>query len=412
MNDYIFRKMHCDPTYTPEEINVEQKYVADGLKNLKSPPQWVGLGPGERPITVINGPTGSGKSTFILNDLRKIAKDKNQSILFLTNRNILNLQQKIAASLATSNQHFGTLAIEDSNHFDNIWLFTYQSILGYLETHRLQNIGFVVFDEAHFFLSDSAFNPETDIIWFQLLYMFPDAQRIYMSATTQDLCHLIHIVESRVTNRIFNIIHHVNCIPGSQRDGLELLNYAFNARYVSGIVEYNFPENFSNIKLHFYNSQEYLKAKIDADDKNKWLVFVSSREEGNKFRKLLKGTEVEYIDADTKLKKQTLISNMARREKFGSRVLICTSVLDCGVNFNDEKLKNIVIDSADEVQIKQMLGRKRRKENETIDLYVKCKTEDEISKLYETARYDYKILSRVSENAAEYSKTPIILIRL
>ena len=150
MNDYIFRRIHCE-SITPEKINVEQKYVSDGLKNLESPPEWVGLDPGIRPITVINAPTGSGKSTFVLEDLRKIAKDKNQSILLLTNRNILNLQQKITASRTTSNQKFGTVAIKPENHFDNIWLFTYQSILGYLEKHKLSNIGFVVFDEAHFF---------------------------------------------------------------------------------------------------------------------------------------------------------------------------------------------------------------------------------------------------------------------
>ena len=105
-----------------------------------------------------------------------------------------------------------------------------------------------------------------------------------MSATTQDLYELIAIVESRISRRIFNISHFVKCIPGTLMGGLEILNYALSHSPVSGIVEYNFHESFSNINLHFYNSIEYLRQMIDADGENKWLIFVSSKEDGNELK--------------------------------------------------------------------------------------------------------------------------------
>lgn len=43
---------------------------------------------------LINAPTGSGKSSFVFNELAKYAAQKGQFVLVLSNRLALNLQQK------------------------------------------------------------------------------------------------------------------------------------------------------------------------------------------------------------------------------------------------------------------------------------------------------------------------------
>ncbi len=425
-------------------VPIEAKYVVDGLNGLeKDPklrefkPKWVGSKGRECPIIVISAPTGSGKSTFVLKELRTIArqidKEKVNNILFLTNRNIQNLQQKIRAMQITSNQdndasnqgndasvqNYSTYFVEDLIRFDNLYITTYQGVLDKLEKYTFEDIGFVVFDEAHFFLSDSTFNSETDLIWTQLLYKFPNAQKIYMSATTKDLVRLIDVIEYAVYKRIRDIadiiyfdLHEKHLMVSDEIDE------QLHTHIISEIIEYQFQEDFSNINLHFYDSQEYLEELIVKDakedekkdekdeGKNKWLIFVGSKEDGNKLKKdfkdKLKGADVKYIDADTRLENQRFISRMARQNKFKCKALICTSVLDCGVNFEDKNLKNIVIDSADEVQLKQMLGRKRRARNETIDLYVKKKSEPDIEDFLDVEKRCCEILKGVYKNAPNF----------
>ncbi len=51
-------------------------------------------------------------------------------------------------------------------------------------------------------------------------------------------------------------------------------------------------------------------------------------------------------------------------------MLICTSVLDCGVNIHDPALKHIVIFSDNRTAVMQMIGRKRLEEGEQITVWI------------------------------------------
>lgn len=52
-------------------------------------------------------------------------------------------------------------------------------------------------------------------------------------------------------------------------------------------------------------------------------------------------------------------------------------ILDSGVNFHDAKLRTVVIDSADYIEVKQMLGRKRAEEGEIVNVYIMTKSSKE-----------------------------------
>ena len=82
-------------------------------------------------------------------------------------------------------------------------------------------------------------------------------------------------------------------------------------------------------------------------------------------------------------------------EKFSEKVLISTSVLDCGINFCDDKLENIVVDSADPIQIKQMVGRKRRDRDHPdspVNVYVVRHTQAQIQQYYRDAQDKARLL--------------------
>lgn len=72
--------------------------------------------------------------------------------------------------------------------------------------------------------------------------------------------------------------------------------------------------------------------------------------------------------------------------------MIATSVIDNGVSIEDKALKNVVIDSTEEVEFMQMLGRKRWKDGEIINLFVKNKTEKGINDYW---NYTKAIISNI-----------------
>ena len=122
------------------------------------------------------------------------------------------------------------------------------------------------------------------------------------------------------------------------------------------LIKYTFHASYDYIMLSFFSKWETIQSLIkEADPSEKWLIFVSSKEDGKKLKDDL-GPLADYIDADTKFKVPQKLHSIVRMERFSARVLICTSVLDSGFNIKDPDVKHIVIDTLSSVQARQMLN--------------------------------------------------------
>jgi hypothetical protein len=64
------------------------------------------------------------------------------------------------------------------------------------------------------------------------------------------------------------------------------------------------------------------------------------------------------------------MTKLLKEQTFDRQVLVTTKVLDCGINLWDNRLRHIVTVTDDRVSMLQMLGRKRRKPGERVNLYV------------------------------------------
>ena len=130
----------------------------------------------------ITAPTGSGKSTFVLNDLAKIAKERQKSILFLSSRSAQIIQQK-RDKADVSNVSLPSMdQLSNTDIIDNIFISTYNGWFSFKKDHctELSNVEFVIFDEAHYFLNDSSFNPFTFYILSNIIESFLSSVRIYL----------------------------------------------------------------------------------------------------------------------------------------------------------------------------------------------------------------------------------------
>lgn len=151
--------------------------------------------------------------------------------------------------------------------------------------------------------------------------------------------------------------------------------------------------------LYLTKIDDIQKAIMDGKYPDKWLIYVQSKKQGKNLRDGLKkntGKKIVYVDADydslynnDDLQDETKneMKNIRKNSMFKCDILISTSVLDCGINIEDPKVKNIVIFSDDETSFKQLLGRKRfLSEDETLNLFI---LKGEISKFKKYA-IEYK----------------------
>lgn len=344
---------------------------------------------------LIAAPTGSGKTTFALNKLSQIAQEQQGSVLFLSNRAALIAQQKnIKKTSKMPTPSVSSESLDEVYIFENVILMTYQKFFrgDFLNelTEKLPIIRCIVLDEAHFFLSDAPFNSYTkDIL--ERIQGIKNAMRIYITATPEEVEQLIAYLEYNIQ------------INEERRKKIGLCCFDDQVFNVYPIKKYSFPASYDYVTLKFFSDWNMIESLVKQSS-DKWMIFVSSKKEGNVLQKKLGNEIAEYIDADTKSKKPMRLQSLVRRKKFSSKALICTSVLDSGINIEDLNVKYVVIDTANSVQAKQMLGRKRHDDHENITLYVRQMNKKDVLNIYTNSR-------RRRDEWCEYEQRPVAYLQ-
>lgn len=119
--------------------------------------------------------------------------------------------------------------------------------------------------------------------------------------------------------------------------------------------------------MKFFEDFSEILPSIYTDNDERWLVFIDNKDKAQIIKNKLK-VPTTYIDAESKSLEEW--QKLIRDEKFETKVLLATSVIDCGINLIDPALKNIVIMSDNRVAMMQMAGRKRCQEDERVNVWV------------------------------------------
>lgn len=307
-----------------------------------------------RDPTIVQAPTGTGKTTFVYKVLIPEALRLGKNVLILSNRIALSAQQKDTIMDIISSPLKGRLTakgIRETEDFGAVRVITYHRLPALLNDLKnkawLHDVLFVVADEAHFFVADSRFNEKCGYYLKLLTSKFQNAIRVYLTATSWDV--LIPLAEAEQQNYIDFAL--VSNLWDTQR---EFRRYVFSADY-------------SYVNLHFFEGPDDLKEMIDKSTNEKWLVFVDSKVQG---RALANALEDQALYLDNTCKGTEEWHQLLMSESFTQKVLITTPVFDCGVNLKDDKLKNIAVFTDSRTSLIQMLGRKRCDPGEEINLYV------------------------------------------
>lgn len=345
-------------------------------------------------IILLTAPTGSGKTTFILNELLSYAIDKSAEnkkkkekdgidintvdyrirILYLVNRRVL--KEQLCAELnkrqseLSREKNLGMYGLDEY-----IAIATYQSIEQGLKSDKpydtiqwIKRYYYIVCDECHYFMNDSNFNTYTELSFDCIRTYFDYKIQIYMSAT---ISNTVDFIENRVSKRLSP-------------------TWYFDVKYEKRFKEYNIQRDYGYVKLKVFNNQEELKNIIIKNkDSRKWLIFTDSIVLGKELRDFLveylknensfsKNTDsqVGFIDAqfDNELEGTEIVDEIATKDMTSKRILIATAVIDNGISFKDYNLRNIVIMADTEESFVQMLGRKRP-DGQDVTVYI-CKRDE------------------------------------
>ena len=144
-------------------------------------------------------------------------------------------------------------------------------------------------------------------------------------------------------------------------------------------VDYYYTDSpdYSHLKPVYFHEYEDLIHEIEATSGQKWLIFVDNEKKGKKFLEELVNEGIEDVgflsryEIDHNEESKAVYDDIVTYESYECRILITTSVLDCGINICDPKVKNIVIACDNKTGFLQMLGRKRIEQDEELRLFIK-----------------------------------------
>ena len=405
----------------------------------------------------INAQTGCGKTTWVREDIRKIARERKQAVLYVANRTcIVDKVMMLLAREKYTNQFKSGKSISDdalmilsdyaglnSSGIGGLYIESYQGLAKMLE-HRErnwpENIGFIVLDEVHFFTSDALFNTSTEALFDILFakidddYIFSSKQlpiRISLTATDDNIIDVwfeqmldAHPDLLEKYQKLEQITTHFYTCDGIGSQKIKLsdqgswLEEKFrgdnNEEAAANEIEafyYRFEPKYDYVNMEFFEDDRTIVDLISkSQEKEKFFVDVDSKEFGADLQNKLKDAEIdaEFISAENKDDKGgELYRKMLQNEKFEAKVLISTPVLDVGIDFWDNDLQNIVIYSTDAVVAKQMIGRKRVKNRETkeaVNVYFKVYDADTLRSRKQKCNEKIKILKDDRNKARRFNQ--------
>lgn len=298
----------------------------------------------------IQTPTQSGKTSFFFYfldwALNRIDK-KPAKILLLVSRKAL--AQKVDEDLRRYAAKNYPKVIDI---FQHVTIATYQHV----EHCMLKGYGwngsydYIFCDEAHYFLCDASFNPNTFVSYRWLLNTY--GVKVFMSATLENM-----------KNRVL------------KDKGLNKYDPAQRVHTNREYMEYGIPADYSQYEILYFADEKIIPKIIGLYPNEKWGIFLTNKKTGASLKKEIAalGYSVSFLDAEfaEHHASKTEMENIVTNECFNRQILIATPVLDTGINLFDKELKNIVVMANTPETFIQMLGRKRRlSEDEKIRLFI------------------------------------------
>lgn len=390
----------------PKGCKFKYKYVSDVLtKEI-----WQFWKPGER--VFISAGTGRGKNTFIKKEL--LTHCGNQKVVIFENRQSLMQQQiiDIISEIDPEVLKYNDISKENMvvfGPYKNIMIISYQCAA--LKC-MLQDSGFLnfcsqtrylVFDEAHYILDDSLYNK--GISFFVQAFLgnsFPNATKIFTSGTMEEIYEYVQRM-NRFPKEPIDIIEEKELLDEKGSDDAHNLTRIIQHSPACNSV-LSLPTDYSYIQPYKYKKMEDICsqiAQIPIDEK--WLIFVKSIQEGAELKSRLQsvcGDSVCFLSAKNKNddENREIYNQLTHECKFECRVLIATTVIYNGINVKDDAVKHIVVPFASMSVVKQLMGRKRVIENETVNVYFPDVTYGDVKKRYRNCIKDCMEVLSLSAN--------------
>lgn len=337
-----------------ERINYQmnEKYISDGIKEGYT--EWEMRKPLNSSTKVfIESPTGTGKTSFIINTLLPYAAKHNRSILYIGNRVAIKeqteniLECNCPQLMYDLHPKSGETTFWYPQTYTCITLLNYQSALSFKKEYQYY---YVIFDEVHFFLEDALFNAKTSKIYDYLMTKYMDSVNIFMSATIGEFVELFD-----KTYKNYTPPHIVDKYSEEENNINKHAMYHWNLRHY--INTYARP----SYHVVLYDKNDYLYDAIRKTPKDeKWLIFVSSKHNGDLLKKDLSNkTNKKCCFLTAQSKKTKTWETLVETSYFNEDVLIATKVLDNGVNIKSSSIKHVVVPFSDSTEFIQMIGRRR-----------------------------------------------------
>lgn len=297
--------------------------------------------------------TGSGKTTISLKKVAWSYLEQGKTVLYLVPRIIL--KQQIDKDMRLIQSKNPSISAEYNKNF-TVWTYQYLENL-LLKNGNIKEFDLIICDEFHYFLVDSTFNANTQISY-DFIFKETYGLKLFLSATPQGIMDYIK------TDDILSM----------PLEGKE--NFKLRGEILRGNKKpytHELPKNYDYLNIKYLSKDEEI-TEIVKNSKGKTVIFISSKESGEKLKKNLEENNIECIfitagNKETEAKEN--VEELVYTNSFSKKVLITTSVLDVGVNLLDTEIENMIIAANEPVEFLQMLGRFRViQEGQEVSLYI------------------------------------------
>lgn len=291
----------------------------------------------------LSADTGTGKTTFLIEELSMFAAKNNLHILYLCNRTAL--KKDVNKTIEKAEDAELSIAL-----FDHIRVETYQ----YLESLCIhgnslnEEYDYIFCDEAHYFMVDSDFNSHT-FASLEYILKYPCC-KIWATATGQTF---FPFLKKKI---------HKKFPEQTVISNLKPLEQAYD--HVSSVCFYNTHEERNAVIFNL----------LKDDPEAHVLVFVSKKPDFNKLREFF-GEDFEVVVSKNAInsyspeERELIRHSWFNLEENGMQeksVMFATSALDNGFNIKDPNLKAVFCEMTSPETIIQCLGRKRDASDETV----------------------------------------------